>query len=326
MYYMINYSIHSAILKTLCYADIFDYPLTLFQIRKFLMGARIKKKDIKTVLEELDNLIVQQDGYYFLSGRKQIVSERKRRMKLSLEKLNKHRPILKLLSLIPTIRLLGISGSLAVNNAREKDDIDIFIITRKNTLWITRFLILVLLLLLGRKRGRDEKVAQDKICPNMFMREDAIEFRGEDRNLFIAHEMVQLKIVSNKDRTYEKFLLANSWISYFLPNAVDFERVRREVEKELRKQKSAIFRPFFNFILEFFDKILFITQFAYMESQITNERIRRDRVFFHPVDKKDVVLKDYAARCEYFTYKLDNQPIEIQSPKDFELLLITPGY
>ena len=40
----------------------------------------------------------------------------------------------------------------------------------------------------------------------------------KEQDLFSAHEVCQMKLVWEKERTYQKFLKANQWSQEFLPN------------------------------------------------------------------------------------------------------------
>ena len=62
-----------------------------------------------------------------------------------------------------------------MDNAGEKDDIDLFVITSKGTLWITRLLLVSLLIFMGQYRGRGKKESQ-KVCLNMLIDEVGLKF------------------------------------------------------------------------------------------------------------------------------------------------------
>ena len=103
-------SFHLAVLKTVIYADIFDYPLRKVEILKRLIGCEARED------ESVGNLkyLASKEGYYFLKGRKKIVEIRKKRKVSSQKKITTAKTISKILKMIPTIKLIGISGALAV--------------------------------------------------------------------------------------------------------------------------------------------------------------------------------------------------------------------
>ena len=196
-----------AILKTLLYSDFFDYPLKEEEIFKYLItDKKIDKIQVHKVLKQFKIAVESNKNFYFLSGRKSLVKKRINREKISLQKFKKAKKIIKILSLIPTIRLIGISGTLSMRNSEKHDDIDIFVITQENFVWTTRFLLIIFLVLLGVYRTRNSKNYSDKICLNMMLDEGSMKL---EKNLYIAHEISQLVPVFEKDNTYKKFLLEN---------------------------------------------------------------------------------------------------------------------
>src|SRR5688572_27683240 len=71
----------TAILKTLSYSDVFDHPLTLEEMHRYLVASAFME-EIAACLAESD-LIQNTDGYYHLAGRSAIVQIRRQREALS---------------------------------------------------------------------------------------------------------------------------------------------------------------------------------------------------------------------------------------------------
>ncbi|MEK6847477.1 MAG: hypothetical protein AABY16_04905, partial [Nanoarchaeota archaeon] len=155
---------------------------------------------------------------HFLIGRKKIVFERLKREKISMNKLEIAKKAAKILSFIPTVKLIGVSGSLSLKNAQIIDDIDFFIITTHNSLWITRLFVNVLLILTGHKRTIKDLHGMNLVCPNLFLSEDNLLLSSWRRNLFSAREITQLYLLIDRDSMYKKFLSANFWVKNYLAN------------------------------------------------------------------------------------------------------------
>lgn len=216
--------VQKAILRTIVYADIFEYPLSEKEIYRFLIsnfqfsrhavGQAIS--NFQKNLENLNSKIQKKNNLYFLKGREEIVEIRQKREKESEKKIKITQRIANLLKFIPTIKLVGITGALAMNNANKDDDIDFLIITAKDRLWITRGLVVVLLRILGIYR-RPNKI-KDKICPNMFLDESHLLIPKQEQDLFIAHEVCQLKPLWNKNQMYNQFIKQNLWVKKYLTN------------------------------------------------------------------------------------------------------------
>jgi len=209
-----------AILQTLCYHDIFDYPLTLEEIHRFLIGKKASLKKIQLTIRHSPYAICQQ-GFYFLSGREKIVAIRKRREKYSRKKFLIAKKATRFLRLIPTIKMIAITGALAVNNVKEEDDIDFLIVASKNRLWLTRIQAVLLIELFASRPQLDKGRLQDTICLNIFLDENYLQMPKEKQNLFVAHELVQMKLLWQKDNVYQKILKENQWVKKFLPNWKD---------------------------------------------------------------------------------------------------------
>lgn len=206
-----------SILKTLAYADVFDYPLMEREIWKFLISE--KKVSLEKIHKELEqsNLPVgSKREYFFLKGRNKVIEIRKIREKWSNEKLKIARRVSEWIKLVPWIKMVGVTGALAMKNSQENDDIDLFFITAKNRLWLSRGIVVTFLRLFGLYR-RPKKI-KDMICPNMFLDEEHLAVPQKERNLFVAHEVLQLFPLWEKKGTYHKFIEGNQWVQKYLAN------------------------------------------------------------------------------------------------------------
>src|SRR5579884_1384655 len=122
-----------AVLKTLHYSALFHFPLKKDELWKFILTEKqIPRKDFEEALGSLRDKVSIHDGYYCLAGNEITSKERKRRQIFSKAKLKVALQTCRYLAKIPTIVLIGVSGSVAVNNAKASDDIDIVVVTKKN--------------------------------------------------------------------------------------------------------------------------------------------------------------------------------------------------
>lgn len=277
------------IIKTLCYSEVFSYPLSFQEVWKYLMySKKTTREELLAELRENKDIFEHKDGYFFLKGNSRLVAQRLLRAEYARKKLIKATTIVRILSRIPTIKLIGVSGSLAMNNTKKDDDIDLFFITSANTVWISRLLVLLMLIVLREKRSRQHALGKDMICPNMFLSESALAVTAGSRNMYTAHEVSQLKVLYAKDNMYQKFLSANTWVFSFLPHAFS------PVEKTFVSHNllTTIFIPV--------EYVLFIVQFLYMKKRITNEKISLLFAMFHPL-KNDVTIEAiYALKVQYW--------------------------
>ena len=277
----------TAILKTLLYADIFNYPLTRDEIWNYLISN--KKIDRLLFNKNFRNnkKIKRKDGYYFLS-RSLIVLIRKARKIESRKKFKIARKYAKLISVIPTIKLIGVSGSLAMDNAVRADDIDFFIICSKNMIWTTRFFIILALLLKGKYRQKNDTDVADKICINLIVSEDNISLKDKDRNLFTSHEVLQMKPLFQREGMYKKFIDSNNWTTEFLPNF--------NSQKVIYKEKNNFKKIINNTLI----KLLTISKIENFAKKIQKIYMGKSKtsvsdkyLAFYPNDYQDEILKVY---------------------------------
>lgn len=238
-------------------------------------------------------LIDAESKFYFLKGRQRILSLRRKRKKWSQEKIKIAKKVAERLKLIPSIKLVGITGALAMNNSAKDDDIDFLIVSAKDRLWLTRILALLLIEVTGKRRRQGDMDVKDKICPNIFLEEEHLSLPGEERNLFIAHEVVQMKALWGRDDIYKKFLWENRWIKKFLPNFLDTKILRY---KDIKKKSQKSPNIFFNFL----ERASYKFQLSYMKARITTEKVEPYRAFFHPKDLSGWVLEEYKKRLRQY--------------------------
>ncbi|GAG00712.1 unnamed protein product [marine sediment metagenome] len=221
-----------------------------------------------------------------------ILELRKKKEKYSQKKLKIAKKTANFLKFIPWIKVIGITGALAMHNSDKDDDIDFLIITQRDRLWLTRLLIVFFLEILGKRRRPNDKKIKDKICLNMFLDEFTLSLSKTKRNLFTAHEIVQMSPIYNKDNTYERFLRANLWVKKYLPNSLkDTSEVARSDSSEVEG----------SCILNLLENLAYQFQSKYMKSKITSERISPHFAFFHPKDRsREILVKYKHAQSETF--------------------------
>lgn len=293
-----------AILKTLIYADIFDYPLTIFEIHKWLIGEKATLRQVEKVLGKMHQVssIKYYGGYYFLPGRDELVAKRLTRRRQSIVHLRKAKVLTSFLKVIPWIKLVGISGGLAMDNAGKLDDIDLFIVTSKNRLWLARLLALNLLSLTGQRRKVNDfgrKIA-GKLCLNILLEEDRLEQSNKD--IYLAHEVLQMRVLWQRDGVYSKYLLDNEWAFRFLPNWINSSNQvvssKYNVARgNTKKSHTTNYIP--HSTLDFIETLVKKFQLWYMRKPQGMERIEDGALYFHPNDRRPAVLQNYKMKISH---------------------------
>jgi predicted nucleotidyltransferase len=200
------------ILATLAYFDIFKYPLTGGEIFLFLKN-KYDQADFEHALKYLvaSQSVYQFSNFYTLKNDYSLIARRYNGNKKAAEMIKIAATVGDMLIKFPYVRGIAISGSLSKNFADENSDIDLFIITAKNRLWIARSLMHAFkkLTFLVNK--------QDYFCMNYYIDEAQLEIK--EKTIYTAIEVVTL-IPLQGDTIIEQFYAANSWTRTYLPNKI----------------------------------------------------------------------------------------------------------
>lgn len=280
---MRNY--RQAILKTLIYSSVFKYPLSRDQIWRYLIWEHKSKLKYSLFSQTLDTLvkdikIFEINSLYLLQNKKSWIFTYNKEKKEGRKKLSIAKKTAFLLAFIPTIELIGLSGKLALGIASETDDIDLFFVTKKDSLWITRMLVLLFLSFVGIKRDPNSTSTKNRICANMFIDTTKLKIPVLEQDIFSAHEVVQLIPLVSKNNSYEIFLKENSWVKNYLPNSIKTTKTPKG--KDIRIPGASLF-----------EGIVYGLQTWYMKKKRTTENINKSYVRFHPNDARNWILKAY---------------------------------
>ena len=192
---------------------------------------------------------------------------------------------------IPTVKMMAVTGALAMKNATAESDIDLMIITKANTLWLTRFFVYLLLRIKNYDiRKPKQKTQKNKLCLNIWIDETALEWEKKDRNIYTAHEIAQIMPLVNKDRTYKRFLQANKWILDYWPKAISDTTILRYNDIAKKKVRKHIISQYPNIIVSIIEKLAFKMQYLYMKPKITREVVTPHKALFHPRNWGKIVL------------------------------------
>ncbi len=299
-----------AILRTLIYADIFDFPMKAWEIHKWLIGRRASLVELEKMLKKLtkDKRLRIKDGYYFLWGKRDLREIRGVREVESKKYLRRARWIGWILKLVPWVILVGVSGNLAMENGERADDIDLFVITKRNRLWLSRLWVLGVLGLLGIRRVREDtrESSAGKFCVNLILDED---YLVQKKDLYVAHEILQMRVLWQRQNIYQRFLEENDWVFKFLPNWVGSKEplawgpaslvsrrmssLRYHSVAGMRREPSSL-SPLGNTL----EVIVAWLQRRYMGGVSGKERVSRSALYLHPEDYSEQILNAYSKRVK----------------------------
>lgn len=202
-------SLERAFLQSVLYASLFDYPVTLSQLRDGLIGERADEPTLARCYLTSDLLqatVECAEGYYFPRGRSDLLETRRRREGASRQLLENSARALAFVRKMPFVRMVALSGSLAHMNAEGGADLDLFVVTRPARVWSVMVTALVVARLMGWRR---------QLCLNYIVSERALLVGPAD--LFCANQIVHLQPLDGHE-VYRAFLESNRFIERFYPN------------------------------------------------------------------------------------------------------------
>ncbi|GBE16915.1 hypothetical protein BMS3Abin15_00739 [bacterium BMS3Abin15] len=243
------------ILATVVYYDVLDYPPTSFEVWKYLInsdqeiiidsqGYSLEETIAGLSEEEIEKFVEEHKGFYFLKGREGLVEKRISNSKIAVMKIKRLRWVVWFLRFIPFVRMIGITGRLAMKNTDIKSDWDLLIILEEGKIWTGRTLVTIVTHLLGKRRYGNK--IKDRVCLNYFITSKSLEIATKD--MFSAHEYFFMLPLFDTG-TYKKFQLKNKWIKKFKPNydLIEIDNLRilenTRLTKIIRKVGEVVFSP-----------------------------------------------------------------------------------
>ncbi len=289
------------IISVVKYFSFFAYQPTLEEIHTFL-PAKISKNELKKELNRIvrqKKLLASENTPPQYSIKQSQSSNIK--YQISKKKLNSWRfkIYIKTLSIFPQIKLIGLSGSIAMMSTSLDDDIDLFIITQKKRLFTGRFLAVIFAYLMELKRKIEQKKAPGKVCLNLFFDESNLRVPKFKHSEYVAHEVLQMKPIINKDQTYERFLEANEWVFKLFSNGKSKSQILNPKSQiNSKRLKFKILNLFGTWNLGFrisnkIESLLKNLQLNLINRHKTTEIITSTQLWFHPDDFGKKIFTDY---------------------------------
>ncbi|HYK46885.1 MAG TPA: hypothetical protein VEV83_17020 [Parafilimonas sp.] len=154
-------------------------------------------------------VLYQLNHFYSIRNDAALIERRLNGNNLAAAHMKKAQSVARLLSWLPYVRGIAISGSLSKNFADENSDLDFFIITAANRLWIVRIVYSIIY------KFASLAGVTHWFCLNYFVDELGLEIK--ERNIFTAIELSTLMPVRGAD-VFRSLFHTNNWVEKYLPN------------------------------------------------------------------------------------------------------------
>jgi hypothetical protein len=252
--------IEEAALFTISYFDLFDYPPRTREVHRLLFNQESSLRETGQALDKLKKRgrAENRGDIWYLAGRSSLIKKRAVKERASQRLRKKLKLFGWIFKITPYLRTVAICNSLSFNNAGLNSDIDLFVITRRNRLWISRLISVGLALILGLKKARYRKIDPGKFCLSFYLSEGELSLRSiaQKTDPHLLFWIALLDPLYNQG-LFGKFLEANHWALAHFPNL--------KINHRATKQKPLSLIAFlaekvFNLLPEDLDDFLFRKQ------------------------------------------------------------------
>ena len=304
--------LQKAIIKTAAYFDLFDFPLTSFEIYKYLFSPEQKYSllTVEKTTASLPNLETKQ-GFYFFPGRESTILTRKQRYLLAQQKIKQNRFYFLLLAKMPFVKEIYIVNNLSYLNSPKNSDIDLAIITAPNKIWTARFFCALTMKLLNKRPTPNNQ--KNKICLSFFATEDFQDYDKlmYDDDIHFVYWLSQWRPITKLqnpkssprfDHRVEAGKIQN-WMKNYLPNTYQTETNRRWITKNDSKLKK-----FLQFIFQGFE-------IFFKRIQLAN--LSKDLRQLSRTSPKDVILSDQVLKLHTKDNRLQIKQLNENKIKSF---------
>jgi len=268
--------VHDGLEKVFKISEYLKFPFTLNEVADyFLPTTNMTGEQLRSILLDpnfADIPFQIKDGYLLTDANEAAFREEKEKM--SLAKLDSASEFARVLRrMVPFIRTIAVTGSVAYGSADKWDDIDLFIITKRNRLWLTAFITLAFVRLTKLLGLRAPHLSL--FCLSYVHDEDgfASESNRNRTNPLFARELLKAKPVAGADY-YGRLLERNGWVEdiYSIPYTAKLKGLKAAKDGWTVERDPRLF----SFLLGWTESIAFqfLNRYLRIRAYLTNLKLR----------------------------------------------------
>ncbi len=165
--------------------------------------------------------------------------------------LQKTQKYLNFVKWIPWLRMIWVWNSVSMNYSTKKSDIDLFIVTTQNSMWLNRALITLIFQIIWQRKTKNKH--QQKFCLSFFSSIEGLNFNSWKlkQDIYLYFRIIYFKPILNYNNTYSLFLSKNSsWANFDdYSKIIETNKTYIKYEKNIENIKD-------NFLIMFIDKLI----------------------------------------------------------------------
>ncbi len=219
-----------SIFRTVCWFSLFDFPLTHFEIWKWLLKPH-RAYDLFEVSQSLTqspwlhDRLQTHHGFYHLKtegSHESALAQRHRRFLDGVRKYRKLRFACHFFQLLPSVRAVAAANTLSWWHTTEKSDIDLYIVTEPKKIWSSRLFLVLPFLFMGSRPVEQENDVKDPFCFSFFSTTNALQLetlKWDADDYYLAFWVKSLVPMVDRSNVFAEVSALNRWVDVLLPNA-----------------------------------------------------------------------------------------------------------
>jgi|SRR5208282_765499 len=264
-----------------------DFPFTVDEVAEyFLPGLNLTGDQVKALFTDraIDLPFTLRDRYLLTDISQSIVSRAERKLFSSAKLESASRFTSTLTRLVPWIEMIAVTGSVAYGSARKWDDIDLFMVTKRDRLWLSLSLALILVRLGKLLRIRDTGLWS--FCLS-YVHDDLGFLQESSKSKFaplFARELLKAQPLVGI-RRYKQILEDNEWVK--LVHKTAYTSKMSQLHDPESSNKGTVTHERFSFFLQWADGIVFVFLRGYLKirSHIANTKLTSEGQEFRVFDQ-----------------------------------------
>lgn len=216
--------LQESIIDTLAFFAIFDWPLTATEVydRLWDAPAGVGPSEVIVELERMAEAgIIASEGGYFALENMAVTRERRRGAHwLVAHKLKRARRALRYAAWVPFVRAVFICNTVAFGWPRAQSDIDVFVVVRRERLWLARFFLTIAIQVSGYRRHG--KHVADRVCLSFYITDNVLDLnavRRGDNDVLLTYWSLFLHPLYDPENVAASIRQSNQWAVRRIPHA-----------------------------------------------------------------------------------------------------------
>jgi len=275
-----------AIEKTLVYSNLFNSGIKKDKLHKQIFDKLLNLNELHQIIEKLiaeDLISFNDDVVKLKSNGKGFYNKVKK--SIDNKKLIK---IVNFLYMLPLTSMVSLSGGTTHYGIENHDDVDVFIITKPNTVYLVYFIIHLFSIFFK---------VRDVLCVNYLIDEVNL-FIDHTHDPYTAHQIISLTPLKN-ERMLHQFWKENDWVREFFPNFT-----YNEEENQKSSKFYFLFKPLNNILMSFY-RYIYHNRLRLPDPE-DSVKLTERCIKLHTNDHRDKIMNEFKIAWEEYSnsYKL----------------------